>query len=289
MAVEFRRPRLAQMLPEATVSRPAEVRKDLEWGAAITVFIECWAADHPGIRSSTLSHYREQLRSRLAAFAVERGIAIVQEFSRYDLRAFVAWLEDVVTYAGRPLAPRGKQMALDVAKRFLVWLYQEKLIAEDVTVHVGKYRLDKDLEPRATPVEDVEKLLSALNVYSPLGVRNAAMIQIMAFCGLRVAELVGLNANDLDLQGGRIRVRAETSKGRRSRFVDLPLTIVDGREVVRPEVAALMGSWLQARSSACPQLREDDALFVNLSEGRQPAWTARLAGESRTCGRPDPE
>jgi integrase len=91
-----------------------------------------------------------------------------------------------------------------------------------------------------------------------------AMIHLMAFCGLRVAELVGLNASDLDLEEGRVRVKAETSKVRRRRFVDLPLTISDGREVVKSEVADVMAKWLRLRARACPHLGEEDVLLVRL-------------------------
>jgi len=155
-------------------------------------------------------------------------------------------------------------MALATAKRFLGWLYQERLLAEDIAAQVGTYRLDTDPEPRATPGADLEKVLSSLDLGRPTGVRNLAMIHLMAFCGLRVSELVGLNASDLSLEEGRVRVRAETSKVRRTRFVDLPLTLSDGREVVKPEVAQLMASWLRLRSHACPHLGEEDPLFVRL-------------------------
>ena len=88
-----------------------------------------------------------------------------------------------------------------------------------------------------------------------------------------------------------MRVRAETSKVRRRRFVDLPLTLSEGREVVRPEVAELMASWLRLRSHACPHLGEDDALFVRLgpnqfaygtSETGNTGAKVRLPGERLT-------
>jgi len=255
--------------------RPAP--EGLNWEAAIRLFVEGWGADHPGIRPRTLRHYQEQLFTRLAAFAQARGIPRVSEFGRYDLRALVVWLDGFVTAQGKPLTPRGKQMALDTAKRFLLWLYRERLIPEDVTGQVGKYRLDKDPEPRATPAADLEKMLSSIDLHTPIGLRNLAMIQVMAFCGLRVSEMVGLNAADLSLEEGRLRVRAETSKGRRTRFVDLPLTICEGREVVRPEVAELLASWLRLRSQVAPGLGEEEALFMTLPPGggqseRLPAW-----------------
>jgi integrase/recombinase XerD len=270
MAVQFRRQRGTRGFGEGgTAALQVRSSGDLEWEAAIKLFIECWAADHPGIRPGTLGHYREQLGSRLAVFAEARGVTSVGAFSRYDFRAFVSWLDTVVTYAGNPLTPRGKQMALETARRFLTWLHQERILSEDITAHVGKYRLDRDLEPRAIPAEDLQRLFAAVDVSTATGVRNTAMIQVMAFCGLRVAEMVGLNADDLSLDEGRIRVRAETSKGRRTRFVDLPLTIAEGREAVRPEVEELMASWLTVRSELCPQLTAEDALFVTVGSDQQ--------------------
>jgi len=260
--------------PEGARARPTGVAEELGWEAAIQLFTECCSADYPGIRARTLGHYRDQLVTRIAAFAQERGITDVRGFGRYDLRAFVAWLDGLVTYTGRPLTPRGRQMALDTAKRFLLWLYQEGLLPEDIASQVGSYRLDSDPEPRATPQADLEKVLAILDPDTPTGLRNTAMIHLLAFCGLRVSELIGLNASDLSLSAagrsasggeeGRVRVRAETSKVRRTRFVDLPLTIVDGQEVVRPEVADLLVSWLRLRAHACPQLGDDNALFVTL-------------------------
>ena len=264
-----RRPRTATAYPlNIAPARHEGDLANLDWKAAIRLFVEGWAADHPGIRPRTLDHYRDQLHWRLAAFAEQRGITSVQDFSRFDMRAFVVWLDGFVTVNRRPLTQRGKQMALDTAKRFLLWLHQEGLLAQDVTGHVRAYRLDRDVEPKATPSADLESVLSSMTLSRPIQVRNLAMIQLMAFCGLRVSEMVGMDANDLSLEEGRVRVRAETSKGRRTRFVDLPLSIQDGVEVVRPEVAAVMASWLDVRSRACPTLGREDALFLTLGPGR---------------------
>jgi integrase len=111
---------------------------------------------------------------------------------------------------------------------------------------------------------------------------------VSAFCGLRVAELVGLNASDLDLQEGRVRVKAETGEVRRTRFVDLPLTIADGQESVKPEVVELVVSWLVLRLRACPHLGEEDALFVTLGPN-QFAFGTRETERTIREGRPPGE
>jgi len=249
------------------VPAPAAARRqasaDLQWESAVELFVQCWAADHPGIRPLSLRYYRKQLGSRLAAFALGQGVTRVQDFSRSDLRAFVAWLEAYVSCYQRPLTQRGKQMALNAAKTFFKWLHQEQIVSEDIGAQVRTYRLDKNTEPRATPTADLEKLLDVLSS-RPTGIRDRAMVYLMAFCGLRVSELVGLNMADLDLVSGRVRVRAETSKGRRTRSVDLPLMIRDGQEMVKPEVTRVLSSWLALRAQTEQPLDDDAPLFVGL-------------------------
>jgi len=50
-----------------------EAAKDLTRDAAITLFVEGCAADHPGIRPATVGHYREQLANRPTACATSSG------------------------------------------------------------------------------------------------------------------------------------------------------------------------------------------------------------------------
>jgi len=107
MAMAERRP--AKAAPPGS-RRPAmelrrEAPEDLSWEAAIKLFVEGWAADNPGIRPATLGHYREQVVNRIAAFAEERGIGSVQDFSRHELRAFAVWLDSFMTANGKPLSP----------------------------------------------------------------------------------------------------------------------------------------------------------------------------------------
>jgi integrase len=96
------------------------------------------------------------------------------------------------------------------------------------------------------------------------------------------------SASDLDLEEGRVRVRAATSKVRRTRVVDLPLTLCEGRDVVKPEVAALIASWLRLRSHACPHRGEEDALFVTLGPNQFAHGTGET-GSTGAKGRPPGE
>lgn len=259
--------------------------RDLSWSAAIELFLDRWVADHPDLRPATLDHYREQLETRIAVFVSERQISTVDRFTREHLSAFANWLDEYQTQRG-PISQRGKQMALNSAKMLLRWAHQEGLLAEDISRSVKGYRLDPMRTPRATRSDDLEVLLSALNPRTAMGIRNTAMIHLMALCGLRPSEVCGLNAGDLHPREGRVTVRPETGRGRRVRSVDLPSVIRDGRTVTRQEVAEALTAWLAVRARTFPHLEDSDPLFVTLEPSRttreNPEGDMREAGQRMT-------
>lgn len=256
----------------------------LSWAGAIELFLASWASDHPGLRPATLAHYREQLETRVAAFATDRGIAAPDRFTPEHMRAFVTWLDAYVTPRG-PISQRGKQMALNSAKMLLRWCHGAGLMAEDVTLRVQGYRLDPNLEPQATRSDDLDAVLSAFSPATAMGIRNLAIVQLMALCGLRVSEVCGLNAGDLSPREGRVTVRSEANKGRRVRRVDLPSMVRDGKVITRPEVAEALTAWLAVRARAFPELDDSDPLFVTLEGGRAAAHReTRLEGDTEGAG-----
>jgi integrase/recombinase XerC len=72
--------------------------------------------------------------------------------------------------------------------------------------------------PKAITVEQIEKLLATPSDKDVLGLRDRAMLETLYSTGIRVSELVGLNAEDLDEPGESLRVRG---KGKKERMVPL--------------------------------------------------------------------
>jgi site-specific recombinase XerD len=169
----------------------------LRWQVVIPLFLSVWSADHPGISPLTLKHYGEQLESRLLRFAQQAGIEDLASFTKNHLRAFVPWLEGYRRADGQALTPRGKQLAHNVARRFFRWAYKEKVLPEDIGEGIAAYKVDAPAQPRATSSADLEKVLDAFNRGTPTGIRNTALVYVLALCGLRVGELVALDAGDL--------------------------------------------------------------------------------------------
>ncbi len=72
--------------------------------------------------------------------------------------------------------------------------------------------------PKAITVEQIEKLLATPSDKDVLGLRDRAMLETLYSTGIRVSELVGLNADDMDEAGEALRVRG---KGKKERMVPL--------------------------------------------------------------------
>ena len=89
------------------------------------------------------------------------------------------------------------------------------------------YRKDSPLElievpktgrklPDTLATEEIDALISAIDLSTPEGERNRAMLETLYSCGLRVSELVGLKISDLFFEEGFIKI---TGKGNKQRFV----------------------------------------------------------------------
>jgi integrase/recombinase XerC len=72
--------------------------------------------------------------------------------------------------------------------------------------------------PVYLPVDEMFRLLDSIKGDSLLGLRNRAIFETLYSCGIRVSELAGLNTQDIDSQGGFLRV---LGKGQKERIVPI--------------------------------------------------------------------
>jgi len=94
--------------------------------------------------------------------------------------------------------------------RYLQWEGEiERNPARAVQAPKGRRRL-----PRAMDVDRVGRLLAAPERADPLDIRDWALMELLYSSGLRLSEVVGLNLEDLDLDGGLVRALGKGSKPR---------------------------------------------------------------------------
>jgi integrase/recombinase XerD len=72
--------------------------------------------------------------------------------------------------------------------------------------------------PDTLSVKDIDRIVTSIDLSSPQGERNKAIIELLYSCGLRVSELITLKISDLFFDEGFIKV---TGKGNKQRFVPI--------------------------------------------------------------------
>ena len=164
-----------------------------------------WIKD--GLAANTLAAYRRDLELYAGWLERERGgtIAATQET---DLLAYAAH-----RHAGSRATSANRR--LTVFKRFFRWALRERLIEADPTLRLRNARQPMRL-PKTLSEAQVEALLAAPAVATPLGLRDRAMLELLYASGLRVSELVTIKTVQIGLAEGALRV---TGKGGKERLV----------------------------------------------------------------------
>ena len=155
-----------------------------------------------GLAEASVASYRRdlQLAERLCAKPLS-------DFSAADVQAVLAQLLDLQRKASSMARMRVS------LRRFFAWMVEERLRVDDPTVLLEAVRHEKPL-PRSLSEAEVERLLAAPDLATPAGLRDAAMLELLYACGLRVSELVGLPLSAVFLQEAVLRVRGKGDKVR---------------------------------------------------------------------------
>ncbi len=130
-----------------------------------------------------------------------------KDISHRDLRRFLAELK------ARGCAKRTIVRKLGAIRSFFRFLSREKYIRANPTDSMFTPRMDKRL-PEFLDTEKVLLLVTAPELDNIPGLRDRAILEVLYSTGIRVSELVGLNAEDVDLIAGVIKVRGKGKKER---------------------------------------------------------------------------
>ncbi len=183
--------------------------------ALIDRFIDAlWIED--GLAANTLAAYRRDLQGLAGWLRGTPDAHALVAASESDLRAYIA-----ARHAGSRASSANRRLA--VWRRFFRWALRERLSDADPTLKLLAARQPQRL-PKSLSESQVDALLRAPDVDTPLGLRDRAMLELMYASGLRVSELVGLSSVQLSLVDGVVRV---TGKGAKERLVPVGLQAQD--------------------------------------------------------------
>lgn len=175
---------------------------------AIEAFLDgIWAES--GLARQTLDSYRRDLEG-FARWREGRGGGLPGA-DRAALFDFLAWRSQ------HGYSPRSNARLLSALRAFFGRLVRVGERSDDPTALLEPPKLPQSL-PKALGETQIDALLAAPDVSTPVGLRDRAMLELMYACGLRVSELVNLPATAVNLRQGVLRV---TGKGSKDRLVPL--------------------------------------------------------------------
>jgi integrase/recombinase XerD len=220
--------------------------------AAIDEFCDTlWLED--GLAKNTLEAYRRDMNLFASWLEEERGKTLY-EVHADDLNAYFA-----ARHATTKATSANRRLA--VLKRFYQLALRQSRISVDPCLRMKSAKQPPRF-PKTLSEAQVESLLAAPDVNTPLGLRDRTMLELMYASGLRVSELVLLKSVELGMNEGVLRI---TGKGNKTRLVPFG-------EIAR--------GWIERYlKEARPVIlggQVDDALFVTARGGamtRQMFWT----------------
>ncbi|WP_302379611.1 site-specific tyrosine recombinase XerD [uncultured Alistipes sp.] len=176
-------------------------------------------------------HYRTyiKLEKRLAQNTVEAYMRDLRSFAHFILRMYdvppakveepmvqryVTWLYD----RGREKASQAR--SLSGVKSFFNFLLISDRIESSPAEFVLTPKFGRHL-PDVLTTGEIDRIIAAVDGTTPKEIRDAAMLEVLYSCGLRVSELTSLRIRDLFFGEGYIRV---TGKGDKQRLVPISST-----------------------------------------------------------------
>ena len=190
-----------------------------------------------GLAVNTLLAYDSDF-AKLRSFA-ERRLKDILDLAQADMSSFIASLRD----AG--LGARSTARVVHACRGLFKFAVREGRLEIDPMENLRAPKAFAALPRYLTPAQ-VEALLAAPDVKTPLGLRDRAMLEVLYASGLRVSELTGLSVQDVDLELG---VLTCMGKGRKERLVPVGRTACDLVRVYLKEARGTLakgrpGAWL---------------------------------------------
>jgi integrase/recombinase XerD len=190
---------------------------------------------------NSVGAYLNDVRKLRDYILENRNDASPSDLTYRDLSDFIAF-----TAAGNDSA-RTQARLISGIRSFCRYLLLEKIITDDPSALLESPKTGRKL-PEVLSVEEIDMIINAIDLSTPEGHRNKAIIETMYSCGLRVSELVNMKLTDIHRSEGFVVV---TGKGNKQRLV--PAGTVALREI---------DNYL-ARRMAMPVITDQNILFLN--------------------------
>ena len=169
-----------------------------------------------GLSQNTIEAYRNDLQ-QLASFMQEEATkqGAIPPWAGFNRQSMLSYL---LNLKERNYAPTTVARKVAATKSFFSFMVSEGIIKSNPIQEVGSPRVGKSL-PKPISISQVRRLLEQPTKRdTPEAKRDTAMLELLYASGMRVSELVSLNLNDMDMEGGYVRC---FGKGHKERLIPI--------------------------------------------------------------------
>lgn len=192
---------------------------------------------------NTVASYLSDIRKLMHMYPDRRP----EDLGSEDLSGFLA------TEAGNGISKRSQSRLVSSIKSFYGFMEMEGRLRNNPAETIESPKISRHI-PTVLSVEEIDRIISSVDLSSPEGHRNRAIMEVLYSCGLRVSELVSLRISDLFLDESFIRV---IGKGNKQRLVPI------GEPAIRA-----VKLYLSQTRRAFASGNNEDILFLNRRGGK---------------------
>ena len=194
------------------------------------------------LSANTIANYSFDLL-RLTNYLESNGI------SKNPINISEEEIQQFIYAVSKEVNPRSQARIISGLKSFFNYLIFEDYRTDNPMELIETPRLGRKL-PDTLSIQDIDRLIAAIDLSKEEGERNKAMLETLYGCGLRVSELVSLKISDLFFDEGFIKI---TGKGNKQRFVPIGKTTQKYMETYKNLI----------RTRIPIQKGHEDTLFLN--------------------------
>ena len=198
--------RFLHFLAEAGSVFPKEAEEAVSANALVTEFLD-WQRRHRGLRERTIMRHSQMIMRLLPALG--------EDPAAYDA-GLIRQVVLAMARANSPVSAKAMTAALRAYLRFLATRGACQPWLDQAVPTIPQWRLSA--MPRYLPKADIERLILSCDLTKPHGVRDRAILLLMARLGLRAGDIADMRLDDIAWARGTLRVR-----GKSRQEIDLPL------------------------------------------------------------------
>lgn len=196
--------------------------------------------------SNTVEAYTDDV-GKLLLYLKDAGLQ-PESVKLENLEHFAAGLHDI------GITPRSQARILSGVRSFYKFLLMDRRIDALPTELLPSPKIGEHL-PEVLSVEEIDRIISGIDLSEKEGQRNRAIIEMLYSCGLRVSELCNLLISDIWRDEGFVKVMG---KGRKERFVP-----ISGRALKE------LSLWEECRCHIHIRPGNEDYVFLSFKRGRK--------------------